>query len=89
MSQLFHDLPPAPPLSYTWRGVISSPPVDFADRVSIRIPEMNDNLVFDDIRWMSRDSTMLPQAGDTCLVIFDNDREPWVVAWWPFDNLGE
>lgn len=88
MSYLFEDRPVTSLLANIWRGVISSAPVDFADRVTIQIPEMTDTLVFPDLRWMSRDSTTLPAPGDSCLVLFDNDREPWVIAWWPFDNPG-
>jgi hypothetical protein len=89
MSQLFQDIQTPPRLGSVWRGVINSAPVDFADRVDIRIPEMNDLLVFPELRWMARDAVTLPSPGDPCLAIFDNDNEPWVVAWWPFDQFGE
>jgi hypothetical protein len=26
----------------------------------------------------------LPKKGDSCLVIFDNDMEPWIISWWPY-----
>jgi hypothetical protein len=88
VSYLYEDRQPVEQLSSIWRGVIASSPVDFADRVSIRIPDMTDELVFPDLRWMARNSTELPAPGDSCLILFDNDREPWVIAWWPFDNPG-
>lgn len=24
-----------------------------------------------------------PRAGNSCLIAFDNQRQPWVVTWWP------
>src|SRR4029077_17147398 len=27
---------------------------------------------------------VLPGRGDRCLVVFDNRKQPWVVAWWPY-----
>jgi hypothetical protein len=87
MSYVTQDLPAPPALGDIWRGLVNRAPVDFADRLDIRIPEMNDLLVFPDLRWMPRGNTTLPSVGDHCLVVFDNDYEPWVIAWWPFDNL--
>jgi hypothetical protein len=84
MSQLFEDRAAPPALSYVWRGMVAQAPVDFADRISVIIPDMNKDLVFPDVRWQTRDSISLPARGDACLVLFDNDHEPWVVAWWPF-----
>jgi hypothetical protein len=26
----------------------------------------------------------MPVRGNRCLVVFDNDRAPWVVVWWPY-----
>jgi hypothetical protein len=84
MSQLFEDRPAPPPLSYVWRGIVASHPSDVSERINVKIPDMNKDLVFPNVRWQTRDSTSLPDRGDACLVVFDNDREPWVVAWWPF-----
>jgi len=85
MSQL--DLDTAQPLSpfvATWLGYIASPrPDEIMDRCRVIIPAMNPDLVFEDVRWMARDSVQLPAVGDACLVQFDNNREPWVITWWP------
>lgn len=29
-------------------------------------------------------STILPHAGDPCLVTFDSNNQPWVTSWWPY-----
>lgn len=84
MSTLFDDRREAPALAQCWRGVVASHPSDVSERISVKIPDMNASLVFPNVRWQTRDSTSLPDKGDACLVVFDNDREPWVVAWWPF-----
>jgi hypothetical protein len=26
----------------------------------------------------------LPAVGDLCLLVFDNNRAPWAVTWWPY-----
>jgi hypothetical protein len=84
MSHLFEDRPAPPAVSYVWRGIVASHPTDVSQRINVKIPDMNKDLVFPNVRWQTRDSISLPDRGDACLVVFDNDREPWVVAWWPF-----
>lgn len=84
MSHLKDDRIPLPALHPLWRGLIAAAPTDIDQRVSVRIPDMNQDLVFPNVRWQTRDAVTLPQRGDSCLVAFDNDHEPWVIAWWPF-----
>jgi hypothetical protein len=87
MSQLNLDITPPPtPLPLIWEGVISDPPINFQARLNVSIPGMNPDLNFEQIRWQARDSFSLPESGDECLVIFDNNREPWVPVWWPADK---
>lgn len=31
-------------------------------------------------------SVIFPQRGNRCLVQFDNRKQPWIIAWWPFNN---
>lgn len=81
---VYEDRPLPPQMSKIWKGVIADPPDDIGSTLSVRIPDMNPDLSFSGVKWQSRDNTTLPARGDECLVIFDNDREPWVVAWWPF-----
>lgn len=73
-----------PAIEGLWEGVIASNPGDVGDLIEFTIPAVDADLKFGPCRWMSRDATSLPVKGDTCLVAFDNNAAPWVVAWWPF-----
>lgn len=68
----------------TWRGVFSADVADFADRAYVILPEFDESFAWGPCRWQSRDAVTLPNRGDWCLIIFDNDKEPWIVAWWPY-----
>lgn len=68
----------------SWFGVISKSALDFTHLIKVIIPEFDPTLEWGPCRWQSRDATSLPQAGDQALVIFDNRRQPWIAAWWPF-----
>src|SRR5262245_36710068 len=83
MSDLLYDLPTTHQLPLIWKGIVAEPPINFQARMGVILPDMNDELVFENIRWQARDNMTPPQAGDECLVLFDNNREPWVVTWWP------
>lgn len=65
-------------------GLIAKTAADLTTLVPVIIPEFDAHLQWGPCRWQSRDSVSLPQKGDACLVVFDNRREPWIVAWWPF-----
>lgn len=67
-----------------WRGVVAKSAGDLTTLVPVIIPEYDEKLEWGPCRWQSRDATSLPVKGDSCLVIFDNLRQPWIVAWWPF-----
>jgi hypothetical protein len=71
-------------LKDAWKGIINSNPPDFATRVTVIIPGLDPGLELGPCLWMPRDAVSLPAKGDECLVIFDNEREPWVVAWGNF-----
>lgn len=57
---------------------------DLADLAGVIIPDFDPSLVWGPCKWQSRDATSLPAKGDLALVIIDNRRNPWIVAWWPF-----
>lgn len=67
-------------------GLVSRAPADFAHSLFVTLPDFgsDQDLEWGPCRWQSRDATTLPAKGDQCLVLFDNNKEPWVVAWWPF-----
>lgn len=67
-----------------WFAVFAEDATDLADPVTVIIPDFDPHLQWGPVLWQSRDSVSLPAKGDRCLVIFDNRRGPWVVAWWPF-----
>lgn len=66
------------------RGTIASNPATLEDKVWVLLPDFDGKLRWGPCKWQSRDAVSLPARGDACLVIMDNTREPWVVAWWPF-----
>lgn len=84
MSNIFEEQRPTPGLKDIWRGKIASSPPDFTTKVYVTIPDLDPNLKIGPARWQTRDPVGLPVKGDDCLVILDNDNEPWVVMWWPF-----
>jgi hypothetical protein len=65
-------------------GTIAKGATDFTDLLPVILPEFDPHQEWGPCRWQSRDATSLPAKGDACLVIFDNRREPWIAAWWPF-----
>lgn len=71
-------------MNRVWRGVIATTAADFDERIAVTIPDLDPNLRIEGCRWQARDAVSLPARGDTCLVIFDNNKEAWVVCWWPF-----
>jgi hypothetical protein len=81
------DVIPLPPRinQSPWYGQIASNPENLSDPVYVVIPAFDKKHRFGPCRWQSRDDTTMPQRGDEALIIFDNNRIPWVVAWWPFD----
>lgn len=82
---VFDGIPMRETLSGTaWYATIATNAIDLSSSVDVTIPAFDKNLRFGPCRWQSRDATSLPARGDECLVIFDDRKQPWVVAWWPF-----
>lgn len=60
---------------------------DFSERAFVNLDVLEEApLEIGPCRWQARDATSLPARGDSCLVLFTPDEEPWVVMWWPFDT---
>ena len=70
-----------PVVERVWKGTIATTPVDFLDRVSVVIQGLDDSLRWEDCRWQGKDQITLPQIGDECVVIMDDNGELWVTAW--------
>jgi hypothetical protein len=84
MSDMRDEIPEQPEGRDVWRGVVAASAADFADLVPVILPEFDQHLQWGPCRWQPRGDISLPAKGDTCLVMFDNRRDPWIVAWWPF-----
>lgn len=67
-----------------WHGVISKAPTDFSDPVMVILPDWDEHLQWGPCLWQSRDDVSLPAVGDVCLVVVNNRRMAWVVAWTPY-----
>jgi len=78
---MFDDYPEQAPL---WAATFATNVSDFTALAPIIIPAFDPHLEWGPCRWQTRDSVNLPRKGDTCIVAFDSNREPWVIAWWPF-----
>lgn len=84
LSDVFDSLPDRPPLQRVWRGTVATNATDFYNRISVILPDLDATLRWENCKWQSRNDTDLPQRGDSCLAIIDNNNEVWVVVWWPF-----
>lgn len=59
------------------------------DEVTVLLPGVDGGVNrFGPASWMPRvddaGETVYPTRGDACLVMFDDDGDPWVVAWREF-----
>lgn len=81
-----YDLLPDHPdmMAQTWYGIVANSPVGFASLLMVTIPSFDPQLTWGPCFWQARDAVTLPVKGDKCLIIFDEQRQPWVIAWWPF-----
>lgn len=68
--------------------VIQTTAANANDLVPVVIPAVDDNLQFGPCMWQPRSDATLPERGDFALVIFDNDRTPYIIAWWPQTVVG-
>lgn len=69
-----------------WFGKFATDVLEFSDKAYILLPDFDATKRFGPCFWQSRDDITLPQEGDRCSVMFDNRQQPWVIAWWPFNN---
>lgn len=86
MGNMHEEINTFPEMGKIWRGKITSNPSSITERVEVSIPDLDPRLAIGLARWQSRDAVSLPARGDDCLIVFDNNREPWVVAWWPYSS---
>lgn len=84
MSYQFDELPDSPPTMIGWSGKIAKNVLHMGDTCEVTIPGLDPNIRWKGCYWQSRNSIDLPQRGDKCYVLFDDNNKPWVVTWWPF-----
>lgn len=81
---LYEELRGPKAMNRVWHGVVANNVGDISDRLEVTIPDLDPDLRIKNCRWQSRDGVSLPIRGNDCLVLFDNNKEAWVVCWWPF-----
>lgn len=74
----------AQPIQRIWSGIVANNPTDLSTLVEVTIPAMDSSQRWTKCFWQSRNATDVPHRGDPCLIIFDDNMQPWVVAWWPY-----
>jgi len=66
----------------TWKGIIANNPSAFGKQVYVIIPDISKDHRWGPCNWQPQDNMNLPVVGNSCLVVFDNQRAPWVSNWW-------
>lgn len=64
---------------------VSKAPDQEGDFVHVKATDYGDDHVFE-CRWTPRDGRF-PQVGDEGIISFDEDGEPWLVAWEPTSGV--
>ena len=82
---MFAALPPKVEHFRAWIGVFAEDVNNEQDMAYVILHDFDPGLRWGPCRWMPRGSSAadMPQKGDQVLVVFDNYKDLWVVAWWP------
>lgn len=60
-------------------------PTALGQDVFVKIPAIdNGTMKWGPVRWDARSDNSLPHAGVECAVVIDNNREVWMIGWWPY-----
>ena len=62
-------------------GKIASKPANVNAPVMVTIPAWDDHIKIGPCAWVTKGSS-LPKRGQNCMVIFDNNQQAVVTAWW-------
>lgn len=74
---------PAQPSPSIYSGKILDTAVLLTDTVRVTIEEIdNEFQTHGPCRWMPR-GEVFPSAGDPCVVVIDEQLQPWVSVWYP------
>lgn len=73
-----------------FEGIIARDVASLSDLADVIIEAYDPDRIFASAPWMPRGVT-LPSEGDRCIVALGETDvpgtpEPWIVAWWPFDD---
>lgn len=74
------------PESRVWYGRFAEDVPNFQALAKVILPEFDEFQAWGPARWMSRDAVTLPNEGDECAVVFDNQMNIWVLSWWSGQN---
>jgi len=89
MSDIYQDIaPPEVSLGQVYRGIVNKSPSTISDAVDVVIPDIRDDMVFENVRPQVGSSLQVPQVGDEILIIFDNNNQPWALSWGPSGGGG-
>lgn len=82
LNGLFTDDRDEAPSNLPASGQIKRAPATLDDDVWVLIPSFDEEIMVGPCAWQPR-GDLLPQVDDRCLVVFDENDEPWVVLWQP------
>lgn len=73
-------------------GVFATTLVSVLDPAFVTLPSVDTGLVqHGPAAWIPRindaGDPVYPEAGNICLLVFDDDDQPWVAVWWPASRV--
>lgn len=74
------------PAVQAWSGKIAENAEDADDRIYVIIPGADGSQHRHGPCSFDPRGEQLPEKGDDCLVVFDEDGDPWIVSWTPADG---
>ena len=82
---IYDELPPASEgLDGVWTGTIAVGAEGAGDEVEVLLDSFDNVHKFGPCKWFYRGG-VLPERGNECLVVFNEEQIPFVIAWWPLD----
>lgn len=80
LTQTGSDVRPVEPAKI-YSGKILDTAASFSDAVRVVIEDIDNEFhTYGPCEWIPRGSDM-PVAGDSCVVVFDNQGQPWIACW--------
>jgi hypothetical protein len=83
MSNIYEERPQPLTLEGVWAGTIAKAPVSDYAPCEVLINAFDSVHRFGPAKWGPRDTNGLPERGDACIVVFDEQNIPYVIGWWP------